>query len=194
MTQQILKSMQSMIKMGGSVSLRSGVEKMLRSLCSWLLPADLHEEKDFKHVCVCKTTMEIIQEAHNLLGEKDWMHILQFIERITQALNKNKGEMVKRQMELMQFGALNKRVYERIEQYTSTKQINSKTFQEEEKLAIKDNQNLENKKIHSERGTMKHKENAKTEVRLELRDEIENIKACIDSLFVFTSTLDVSVR
>ena len=60
MTRQVLKGIRNMVRMGGSISLRSGVEKILKNLYSCQLPANLN---DAKHVYLCKVVMKIVREV-----------------------------------------------------------------------------------------------------------------------------------
>jgi len=188
MTRQVLKGIRNMVRMGGSISLRSGVEKILRNLCSCQLPADLN---DAKHVYLCKAVMKIIKESNETLGQKNWLHILLFMEKVNQVLNKNKGEMVKKQMELMQFNVLNKKVGEYIEKYS---ELGLRKVVKEE-LKVPNNHNLENKVFNSEKvlSKVKQKTNDTEETKLEFVNEKEELKIFIDSLFVLTTSFTVSL-
>ena len=182
---QALKGIETLIGISGSLGLRSAMERILQNLCAWKIDIDLRAityEVGYNNICVCKTVAKIAQCSYSLLMQKDWMFILQFLEKINEAFYKNKAEIGKMQMELMQFNVLNKKVENDIEKYL-TKTVQNNNLKNDEK-----ERNNKSEESKTDSSNPIKDEVGKPEV---LKDEIEKLTSVLDSLFVLTSTFSV---
>lgn len=87
LTQQILHNIQDLVNMAGTVSLGSGLQSIIFTLCSWEFPENLKElENAYKYIYICNLILNIAQSNNRVLDKKSWVFILSYLQQVTERI------------------------------------------------------------------------------------------------------------
>lgn len=110
---QALDNIQRLIRITGSVSLKSGLQKTIESLCAWKTPeatnADLEGwewRNGHKYTYACRAILDTARSLNALLDEENWLTILKALERLSQCFGRK--ESAQQQLDSIHYDVIKK--------------------------------------------------------------------------------------
>ena len=213
--QQAFYNIQSLIRLAGTAGNELALLKVLEQLCNHQLPENIIELKwecGYKYIFACNTILRTAHYLHGVLKKPGWGSILQALANINSIIYKNKGDLLRRQLDSMHYDKMRKKIAKDFE-------IHLNDMLCEQEKGLKDNSELSTgrrkvippttqpEEIKDHRKAMKglnlyRKVNPKDTaipclVDLEVCDiqsEIQDLNSSLDSLAVYTVLFDVILR
>jgi len=100
--QQILQNIQDLVNMTGSISLSTGLQNIIFTLCSWGFPDNLKDLKSrCKFISICKIILNIAQSNNRVLDKKSWIFLLGYLQQVYERIYGTE-EVKKTQMSMIE--------------------------------------------------------------------------------------------
>lgn len=150
---QLIRNVQSLINMSGSIGLKAAVQGILSELSDWELPStDLsiyifcyfegkaEWETGFKYIFISRIILDIALNSNKILDNISWAHILRMIQRISEIGNKEKHEK-------LNFHSVGKRMTTNLAKYTPKEDEKIDMITEKKRLDISAGTGEDNEQI-----------------------------------------------